>query len=141
MTYSYSYCSTSLHRESSCGYFQWADEVPAVGITPGAAGGAGIGRAGGAAQSNACSGSKYQGNQQHKHQQPHAQYSSGESSARQAPVRYLGTGTPRTGAAADVAAGISSECVCHCGTPAITQVTRKEGPNLGRQFFVCRKPR
>ncbi|KAI8901610.1 hypothetical protein BC833DRAFT_98101 [Globomyces pollinis-pini] len=29
--------------------------------------------------------------------------------------------------------------ICHCKTAAVTRVVRKEGPNCGRQFYVCAK--
>ena len=31
--------------------------------------------------------------------------------------------------------------VCNCGTEAVQRTVQKEGPNKGRQFFTCSKPR
>jgi hypothetical protein len=30
---------------------------------------------------------------------------------------------------------------CQCGELASMVLTRKEGPNMGRYFYACRKPR
>lgn len=93
----------SFDRETSCSFFQWADEV-------------------GAAQNTAS-------RPQHQQLQHH-----------QAPTR---TAAPSRAGMVTVTApaGAGAEGVCRCGEPAIVLVTKKEGPNMGRQFYACRKPR
>jgi len=38
-------------------------------------------------------------------------------------------------------AGKASVVVCNCGEEAVERTVQKDGPNKGRQFFVCPKPR
>lgn len=112
--------SSKCHRESGCGYFQWADELPAA---------AAAGMSSGAAAAYSNRGNFGSNNT-----------ATGSSSARKPPPRYLG---PADASAVTGPGGVAgaSECACKCGAPAITQLTRKEGPNMGRLFFACRKKR
>lgn len=116
-----------IYRDGGCQFFQWADEVQQQ--QPSAAGGGGGGGA-----------------------TPRSHFSGPPPPSSSSARSHGAAGGPSTGAANAAHGGNSSsgngngsgngaEGVCRCGDPASVVVTKKAGPNLGRQFYACRKPR
>lgn len=106
-------------RDGGCQFFQWADEVQQLQQQP---------AAGGATPRS------------HFSRPPPPSSSSVRSHG--AAADFPGPAPSRgVGAHGNSSSNIGAEGVCRCGEPASVVVTKKAGPNLGRQFYACRKPR
>ena len=84
-------------------------------------------------------------NSYNQHQQQQQQPSSSARTARADPpsvgaARGAG-GAPGANNVSSSNGNNSADGVCRCGEPASVLVTKKAGPNMGRQFYACRKPR
>jgi hypothetical protein len=64
-----------------------------------------------------------------------------DEAARPPPAQaYAGVGAS-SGGTGGAGAGAGAARLCRCGAAAVNNVVRKEGPNLGRYFFACKKAR
>ncbi|XP_046401854.1 DNA topoisomerase 3-alpha isoform X2 [Ischnura elegans] len=118
-------CSQS-HGGSSCDFFMWLPDEDGVDSNGGAGGGGGSSHWGGGS-SRGGEGSRWAGGS-----------SRGGGAMPPPPPRSSsqgGAGFPAPNA------GSHDDVVCGCGEPARRLTVFKEGPNKGRQFFGCPKPR
>ena len=100
-------------RDGGCDFFLWADQADADGV-----GG------GGGNQWNATAyNSMYSPPQSQWQGQKRQEFSSGSQRSK---------GRVQSG---------GDSVVCGCGLQAIQRTVQKEGPNKGRQFYTCSKPR
>ncbi|KXS18631.1 prokaryotic type I DNA topoisomerase [Gonapodya prolifera JEL478] len=73
------------------------------------------------------------GGAQNGHQPPNSRPFNGPSTGRPPPP------PPTSRSSVDVAHDGDTK-LCQCGDTAVTRTVKKEGPNMGRQFYCCGKP-
>ncbi len=72
-------------------------------------------------------------------QQTHMNWGAGRSNDFDDPIRgqFGGGASSRMGGARDKVVTV----VCNCGNEAVLRTVQKEGPNKGKEFYTCSKPR
>ncbi|XP_027777253.1 DNA topoisomerase 3-alpha [Marmota flaviventris] len=63
------------------------------------------------------------------------------SSLGRPPGSLGGFSRPGSGSGSDTGSGGNGNTSCLCNQPAVTRTVQKDGPNKGRQFHTCAKPR